>query len=247
LSIPDAFGVAGLPAPDGESIMFGAFGTILDPESGSEAGHMTGWEHLARGESGWDGEALNNLPTYGPGGTPINQMTSVSADLKTSGWRHLAFMFPPAEGEPFGTEGGTKVIGDTGGYQGSGWYPWPGGEAAGLAGENGSFMVRWNEVRGLMENPDTAAVEDPSSLQTGGAAPYMTSPPDWQAHELLSGCTGTVVASEQQLVSVGATGGTFTLTFEGQTTTATPFNASATVLRGRLENLSNLEPGDGGR
>jgi PKD repeat protein len=47
---------------------------------------------------------------------------------------------------------------------------------------------------------------------------------------------------EQQTVRVtGATGGTFTLTFDGQTTAALPFNATAAQVDAALEALSNIE------
>ena len=51
------------------------------------------------------------------------------------------------------------------------------------------------------------------------------------------------LADEQQIVRVnpGATGGTFTLTFEGQTTAPLPFNATAAQVDAALEALSNIE------
>lgn len=51
--------------------------------------------------------------------------------------------------------------------------------------------------------------------------------------------------NEQQTVSTGgATGGTFTLTFDGQTTAAIAYNATAAVVQAALEALSNVNPGD---
>ena len=50
---------------------------------------------------------------------------------------------------------------------------------------------------------------------------------------------------EQQTIRVNnATGGTFTLTFSGQTTAALPFNATAAQTEAALEALSNLGPDD---
>ena len=50
---------------------------------------------------------------------------------------------------------------------------------------------------------------------------------------------------EFQTVRVnGATGGTFTLTFDGQTTAPIPFNATAAQVQTALEGLSNVDPGD---
>jgi PKD repeat protein/type 1 glutamine amidotransferase len=51
--------------------------------------------------------------------------------------------------------------------------------------------------------------------------------------------------NESQTVRVnGATGGTFTLTFAGQTTAAIPFDATAARTLAALEGLANVEPGD---
>ena len=45
-------------------------------------------------------------------------------------------------------------------------------------------------------------------------------------------------------ISGSPTGGTFTLTFSGQTTAAIAYNASAATVRAALEGLSNVAPGD---
>ena len=51
--------------------------------------------------------------------------------------------------------------------------------------------------------------------------------------------------NETQVVRVtGATAGTFTLTFDGQTTAPIAFNATAAAIQAALEALSNIEPGD---
>ena len=52
--------------------------------------------------------------------------------------------------------------------------------------------------------------------------------------------------SEVQTVTVtgNPTGGTYTLTFSGQTTAAIPFNATAAQVKTALENLSNVNAGD---
>jgi hypothetical protein len=56
---------------------------------------------------------------------------------------------------------------------------------------------------------------------------------------------GREAADAEQLVKVvGATGGTFTLSFEGQTTTAISYNASAGEVQGVLEALSTVGSGD---
>lgn len=52
--------------------------------------------------------------------------------------------------------------------------------------------------------------------------------------------------SEVQTVTItgGPTGGTFTLTFDGETTAAIAYNAAASAVQSALEALSNIEPGD---
>ena len=42
----------------------------------------------------------------------------------------------------------------------------------------------------------------------------------------------------------GPTGGTFTITWDGQTTAAIPYNATAAQVQTALEGLSNIAPGD---
>lgn len=53
-------------------------------------------------------------------------------------------------------------------------------------------------------------------------------------------------ANEVQIVTITGTptGGTFTLTFDGQTTTGIAYNATATTVQTALEGLSNIAPGD---
>lgn len=47
-----------------------------------------------------------------------------------------------------------------------------------------------------------------------------------------------------QSLTIDATGGTFTITFNGQTTSALPYNAPATAVTAALVALSNVAPGD---
>lgn len=54
------------------------------------------------------------------------------------------------------------------------------------------------------------------------------------------------LADEVQQVAItgGPTGGTFTLTFSGQTTSGIVYNATASAVQSELEALSNIAPGD---
>lgn len=58
--------------------------------------------------------------------------------------------------------------------------------------------------------------------------------------------SGSAAASEGQTVTITGTptGGSFTLTYAGQTTAAIPYNASATEVADALRALSNLSSGD---
>lgn len=57
---------------------------------------------------------------------------------------------------------------------------------------------------------------------------------------------GSAAVNEKQLVTIPAStsGGTFTLTFEDETTGAIAYNASAATVQTALEGLSNIAPGD---
>lgn len=50
--------------------------------------------------------------------------------------------------------------------------------------------------------------------------------------------------SEVQTITIDATGGTFTATFEGATTAAVAYNATAAAFQTALELLSTIQPGD---
>lgn len=49
---------------------------------------------------------------------------------------------------------------------------------------------------------------------------------------------------QQVAITGGPTGGTFTITYAGQTTAAIPYNANAAAVQAALEALSNIAPGD---
>jgi len=57
-----------------------------------------------------------------------------------------------------------------------------------------------------------------------------------------AGVTG--ITAEVQTITIDATAGTFTVTYDGQTTSALAFNVSAAAMKSALEALSNLVPGN---
>lgn len=67
---------------------------------------------------------------------------------------------------------------------------------------------------------------------------------DFVQNETAVAITGPTDVNELQAVLVDATGGTFTLTYAGQTTGAMAFNISAAAMQTALEGLSNINPGD---
>jgi hypothetical protein len=71
------------------------------------------------------------------------------------------------------------------------------------------------------------------------------------AAALIAGGTATDVTlngrpstDEVQSLTIDAAGGTYTITYSGQTTAAIAWNASAAAVQSALEALSNLAPGD---
>lgn len=95
----------------------------------------------------------------------------------------------------------------------------------------------------------TCVFYQPSAVLLGGTLEeFRFCTPDPHIMEFLVG--GEVLSTggtdEVQTVTITGTptGGTFTLTYSGQTTTAIPYNATAAALRSALEGLSNIGVGD---
>lgn len=89
------------------------------------------------------------------------------------------------------------------------------------------------------------------SGQTTAAIPYNAAPSEVRtALENLSNIgtgdvqvQGTAIAEQQTITVTGATGGSYTLTYKGQTTVAIPYNSSAANIKTRLEDLSSISTG----
>lgn len=92
------------------------------------------------------------------------------------------------------------------------------------------YTLTWSAARGAVAEPTTNAAG-----LTGGAgtAAVATTTPGV-----------TAVAEVQTITIAGADGGTFTLTYSGQTTAAIAYGASGPVVQAALEALSNIAPGD---
>lgn len=86
----------------------------------------------------------------------------------------------------------------------------------------------------------------PNTLQEGVIDPLQVCVPDPNILGFLIGGAVILTPTEvQTLTTTGTpTGGTFTLTFNSQTTTAVAYNALASAVQTALEALSNIDPGD---
>lgn len=113
----------------------------------------------------------------------------------------------------------------------------------GLEYEDGEEVIQKNGAGVICvqyQAPDTVKRGTISSLQFCGPDPHITS-------FLIGGSVITQAAtSEVQTVTITGNplGGTFTLTFDGETTAPIAFDATNTAVDSALEALSNLLPGD---
>lgn len=96
-----------------------------------------------------------------------------------------------------------------------------------VKGHSGIFTVRFDS------DPETnvAEIAINSAGLVGATSPSVTT--------IIEGASASGT-NEVQTIIVYGTGGTYTLTFDGQTTSATAWNASAATLETNLENLSNI-------
>lgn len=86
----------------------------------------------------------------------------------------------------------------------------------------------------------------PDTLLNGTLDPIQVCTPDPNIMEFLIGGAVILTPSEVQTITVtgSPTGGSFTLTFSGQTTGAIDWDATAGEIQTALEALSNIAPGD---
>lgn len=86
----------------------------------------------------------------------------------------------------------------------------------------------------------------PDTLQSASLSPLKVCVADPNIMNFLIGGAVILTPSEIQTLTITGipTGGTFTITFAGQTTTAIPYNAVATAVGAALIALSNIGPGD---
>jgi len=111
-----------------------------------------------------------------------------------------------------------------------------GGEANGVS-TIGSFVIRqrdWTTFLSLAGKPHNPFILDGTNL-TGSFAP---------ASVVVVNQGGTGTGNEVQSISVQGNGGTFTLTFKGQTTGALAYGSSSATIQTALEGLSTIGVGN---
>jgi hypothetical protein len=216
-----------IPSRDGESVLATTKWSLMDAEAGGSIPHSYNSLLIQRSSTGWKGQALNNVAPQEPSVAGLTNPAGVSPDLTVQGWQHNEWLFPSRSFL------GTRVFGDSGGtIPGSGWYDWLG---------SGNDWL--NDPEGLVDGPlqvDSALITD-----AGGAMVRWGGQPSTYRGLLGDADPSSPgYPSEHQQIAVDATGGTFTLTFSGQTTAAIAENATPTTVRTRLEALSNIATGE---
>ena len=195
----------GTPSAGGQEILFRLANGILDPTAGTTFPHATEYVVLRREADRWATVAINDLASVVPAGdAPVANPLAVSGDFGVQAWEHNKQLFES------GSRLSTKIMGDTGGLAGSGWYDWlvdPVISARvftvtdeGLVDDAGDRMVRWfDRYRGLLGASDPSlgqlaptgcsAVTHTCSDYPGGSAIYLQEPPGTGPRHLVNGCT----------------------------------------------------------
>ncbi len=208
----------GTPSPDGEDYLFALLNGILEEGGDTAFPHQKDVVVIRRTDDGWESDTVQNTQSQIGASGSLNEISAVSADFGTQAWWHTAYLFPSE------SRYGTKLMGDIGGLNASGWYDWLGspvgvpgnsnGFDAALIADDGSRMLRWgglsNSYRGLM------GPSDPSLAQVDGDALYLQSPAATGGRELVNECTGTVAGADATQIVARVGTGAATDTFGAQ-------------------------------
>lgn len=105
---------------------------------------------------------------------------------------------------------------------------------------------KWNLVSDVQDPVASSPEFREISASEDGGSLVLTAVTAGKPFIVTTTVDGLSVSSETQLLSRvnGVTGGTFTATFDGQTTGAIAYNASAATVQTALVALSNIAPGD---
>ncbi|CAB4142614.1 hypothetical protein UFOVP448_22 [uncultured Caudovirales phage] len=104
-----------------------------------------------------------------------------------------------------------------------------------------SFIDSWSEQG---TDPFSDVVVTTDTGQTYLDFTTASSDIDFELSVLVNDAPLAVANEVQQISILRATGGTFTITYDGQTTSGIAYNASAATIQTALEALSNIAPGD---
>ena len=195
-----------VPSIDGSSVKW----TLFPGATSGEAGHAFTWadthEIYRRTADRWRAESVTNVaPPFGATNAYLDP-AGTSVDLNTSTWYTQTPMFAS------GANQAVRVMGDSGGPRGAGWYPWldPAWYAGGFQA-NTSWETRiQDDGERLVGYPMAGAVDSETRFHTvtpadGGLAPNQLTPPQssgfalfeasadsqWAPADLVNECTST--------------------------------------------------------
>lgn len=200
----------GAPSADGDSLMWGMYAGISDPDAGASWSGDYVYELRNREDrsgdgkaDGWYGQSLHTAAPHTPAASAVNDLRLFSADLRTSSWDYQVPLFAN------GSKGTVHVAGDDGGPLGKGYYPlfdeaWVSspstfgvsipttmsddGERLLLQGDSSAGIASFHRLQGV---DDPLAPDELSPPQTAGAAPFLAdSSSDWAPRDMIGECTG---------------------------------------------------------
>lgn len=202
---------AGVPSPDGESVMWRLFAGATDFEAGHAMTFENTYEVRRRTGSGygWRGDAVANVPPLiGSGGAVIESGVAAADFSKQSyTWSTIPLF-------SFGRDNSRvaiRAMGDDGGPRGGGWYPFLDaariaspddptryGDGPGMFTDAGDRLLSVGDLSQSAPGMRTVTgVEDalpPQGLtppQTSGGAMFVsTAAHAWQPGDLVNECTG---------------------------------------------------------
>ncbi len=216
-----------VPSLDGESAFWS---TYIFPQ-GEEAWPFDASRSMIRRTAdGWETKTLltqKPLPGEDPLGLFDNNTArplAMSGDLQTQSW---FFDGPILENEGsrplslYTRRDGTGVNGFTGWLrntelQGPQVPEFSFSNERSLYADDGSWVVRWGLYRGLLDDPETPAAEDPSVMQLapvssanfpGGQAAYLQHNPPLGGLDLVHECSGTVAGGDATQIPERTAGG----------------------------------------
>ncbi len=162
-----------------------------------------------RSSDGWHAHSHFSLFPDDPGFDSFNDRavgyTGLSGDLSAQTMTFPTALLPNESANPqrlytrregIGTEGYTGWLRNVSTQQ-------VGIEDKALFNDDGSFMTRWGRYRGVVDDPDTPAAEDPSVTQLagagGGSTVYLQENPPTGERDLVNECTGSVGVDATQI------------------------------------------------